>query len=82
VQKQVIMCGFITFESFRATSPKFVTVMLYLCETTTKWPKLGTKDLSEKRSHLRFIFIFDRVCAEGSVLWLQALFNHIGGKQQ
>ena len=44
--------------------------------------KLSAKDMGEKHSHLGLVFIFDRFCAEGIVLWLHAFFNHINGKQQ
>jgi len=63
VQKQVIMCWFVTFGSFRAKWLKLVSV-IFLSYIDVKQrqcdQKLCTKDLGEKRSHLGLVFIFDR----------------------
>jgi len=43
--------------------------------------KLCAKDLGEKRSHLGLVSFLIGFYAEGTVHYLQALFNHINGKQ-
>jgi len=84
VQKQVIMCLFVTFVSLRAKRPKLVTV-IFLSFIKVKQQqndrKLYAKDMGEKRSHLGLVFICENFCAQGCVLWLQAIFNRINGKQ-
>ena len=52
VQKQVILCWFVTFGSFRAKWPKLVSVIVFTCidfETTTKWLKIKCKIFGWKR---------------------------------
>jgi len=64
VQKQVIVCWFVTFGSFRGKWRKLVTVIFFSCIDVKQQQndrKLCAKDMGEKRSHFGLVFIFDRV---------------------
>jgi len=62
VQKEVILCWFVTFGSFRAKRPKLVTVIFLSCIDVKQQNdrKFCAKDLGEKRSRLGLVFTFDR----------------------
>jgi len=63
VEKQVIMCWFVTFGNFRAKWPKLVTVIFFSCIDVKQIQndrKLCAKDMGEKHSPLELVFIFDR----------------------
>jgi len=63
MQKQVIMCWFVTFRSFRPKWPKLVSVIFLSCIDVKQQEndrKLCAKDLREKRSYLGLVFILDR----------------------
>jgi len=65
VQKQVIMCWFVTFGSFRAKWPKLVSVIFLSCIDVKQQQndrKLCAKDLGEKRIDLGMAFIPKIMC--------------------
>jgi len=85
VQKQVIMWWFVTFGSFRAKLPKLVTIIFWSC--------IDVKQQQNDRNYLQNIWVKNIVilglfsfladfCAEGTVPWLQVVFNCINGKQK
>jgi len=85
VQKQVIMCWFVTFGSFRAKWPKLLTV-IFLSRIAGNNNKM-TENYMEKiwvknvviLGWLPFLAGFH---VEDIVLWLRAFSNRIDGKQQ
>jgi len=65
MQKQVLMCWFVTFGSFRAKWPKLVSIIFLSCIDVKQQQndrKLCAKDLGTKRSHLGMIFILKIMC--------------------
>jgi len=74
VKKQVIMCWFVTFASFRAKWRKLVSVIVLSCIDVKQQQndrKLCAKDLGEKCSHLRLVVIPKIMCKRfGWKLWL------------
>jgi len=85
VHKQVIMWWFVTFGSFRAKLPKLVTVIFWSC--------IDVKKQQNDRNYVQNIWVKTIVilglfscltdfCAEGTILWLQVVFNSYNGKQQ
>ena len=77
LQKQVIMCWFVTFGSFRAKGPKPLTFM-FLSHNDGKQqqnnPKLYTKDLGENVGILRLVSIFARFLYLGSCSFVLSIF--------
>ena len=77
VQKQVIMCCFVTFASFRFKWPKILTVIL-LSHIDGKVQqndrKLCSKDLDEKCSYLGLVSIFSRFSSLGSCTFVMSIF--------
>ena len=70
-QKQVIMCWFVTFGSFRADRPELLTGIFFSLVDRKQQQndrKLCIKDLGEKCGYLGLVSIFGRLSFLGSCL--------------
>jgi len=77
VQKEVIMCWFVTFLNFRAKWPKFVIVIFLSCiyaKQQQNYRKLCAKDLDAKCSYFGLVSIFVRFSCLGSFTFVLSVF--------
>ena len=77
VQKQVIMCWFVTFASFRVKRLKLLTVIFFTRIDRKQQQndrKLCAKDLGEKCSCFGLISIFGRFLCLGSCTFVLSIF--------
>jgi len=77
VQKQVILCWFVTFGSFRQQRPELLTGIFFSRVDRKQQQndqKLCTKDLGEKCSYLGLVSIFGRFSYLGSSSFVLSVF--------
>jgi len=77
VQKQVIMCWFVNFASFRASWLKLL-ILIFVSRIDGKQQQndrdLCAKDLCQKCSYLRLVSIFGRLSCLGSCTFVLSIF--------